>query len=198
MGLGGFTGGAKRGTRKAGLRKCQCTYEARSVQRAPNQGLGELGEFPGHRSRAAVTPGALAVPSAPKWVSGALRGSSLQGPAAEDARGAGGSEVTLPSPLPAAAGARASSASSAHAAILGAQRTARARGPAVPPGTPRYGPVPPGTLGCPPVPPARPAPQAGPACGGGAWARPAHSGGAVAKRRRPRHGPRCRRCPVRL
>lgn len=70
MGLGEFTGGAKRGTRKAGLGKCQCTYEARSVQRTPNQGLGELEEFPGHRSQAAVTPGVLAVPSAPKWVWG--------------------------------------------------------------------------------------------------------------------------------
>lgn len=92
---------------------------------------------------------------------GGRRGSL--GLAAEGARGAGGRRLTLPSPLPAAAGARASSASSAHAAILGGQRAARAPVPSLLHGTPRYRPVPSGGPD-PPGPPRRRAQRGGVAC----------------------------------
>lgn len=100
----------------------------------------------------------------------------------------GSRRLTLPSPLPAAAGATASSTSSVHAAILRGQRATRA------PGRPQH----PGTARCLSVPPARP--SGGPSPARGAWpvhALPAGGGGAVAKRRRPQHGLRHRRGPIR-
>lgn len=162
-----------------------------SVQRAPNQGLGGLREFLGHRSGGVVRPRVLAMPSAPSWVSGGSQGKP--GPGCRRCpRGWEGSEVDPPRPFTCRRRSQSQQRQQRPRRHPGGTTGCEGAGTAGTPRNPQYRPEPSGVPGA-PGPPLRPAQRGGVAC-----ARTAPGGGAVAKRRRPHHGLRRRRGPVRV